>query len=185
MIRVWDPFVRVFHWGLVAAFVLAWFTADENEALHEWAGYAVLALIAVRVVWGFVGTRYARFGQFVRGPRAVTAYLRDIMRGQEPRYIGHNPAGAAMILAILLTISGTAFTGWLMAEPSREAMLPAPPQAVAPAFADEGEGDGDAGEDVLEDLHETLANLMLLLITLHVGGSCSPHSGIERTSSAP
>jgi cytochrome b len=170
MIRVWDPLVRVFHWGLVGAFALAWITAEESGGLHEWAGYAALLLIAVRVLWGFVGTRYARFKQFVRAPGAVMTYLGESLRGSEPRYIGHNPAGAAMILVILLTMSGTAFTGWLLAEPSRQAMLPALPQIVAPALADENEGYGAAGEETLEEVHEILANLMLLLIALHVGG---------------
>lgn len=108
MIRVWDLLVRVLHWGLVAAFALAWLTAEENEGLHELAGYAVLALIAVRVVWGFVGSRYARFRQFVRGPGTFVDYLREAIRGREPRYIGHNPAGAVMIVALLLTMSATA-----------------------------------------------------------------------------
>ena len=172
-LRVWDPLVRVFHWGLVAAFATAWLTADEVQPIHEVAGYTVAGLVALRLIWGFADSRYARFTQFVKGPGATLAYLGSMLRRQEPRYLGHNPAGAAMIVALLLTLSGTAFTGWLMAEPDRVAMLPALPQIVSPAWADD---DGDEyGEErevegPLKELHETLANLMLLLLAAHVGG---------------
>lgn len=93
-------------------------------------------------------------------------------KGQERRYLGHNPAGAVMIVAILVTLSGTALTGWLMEEPARTPMLPGLSQVVAPARADDG-GEyraGDRAEGQLKDVHETLANLMLLLVALHVGG---------------
>jgi cytochrome b len=171
-VRVWDPVVRVFHWGLVVAFVIVWLSADELQPLHEISGYVIAALIAVRVLWGFIGTRYARFTQFLRGPSTTARYLSDTVNGREARYIGHNPAGAVMIVAILITLSGTAFTGWLMAEPDRQAFLPDLLQITSTAYADEDEyGEyGEEGEEVLEELHETLANLMLLLIALHVGG---------------
>lgn len=172
-VRVWDPLVRVFHWGLVAAFATAWLTADEVQPVHEFAGYTVAGLVAFRLFWGFAGSRYARFSQFVKGPEATLAYLGSMLRGGERRYLGHNPTGAAMIMALLLTLSGTAFTGWLMAEPDRVAMLPALPQIVAPAWADDdGDeyGEGREVESPLKEVHETLANLMLLLAALHVGG---------------
>ena len=178
MIRVWDPLLRVFHWGLVLAFAIARLSAEEIQPVHEFAGYVVAGLIAFRLIWGLVGPHYARFTQFLRGPGAVRAYLGDVMRGREARYIGHNPAGAAMVVALLVTLSGTAFTGWLMEEPQRQAMLPDLPAIVAPAFADSdedeeygeyGEGRGEA-EGPLKEVHEVFANLMLLLIALHVGG---------------
>lgn len=170
-VRVWDPLVRVFHWSLVAAFATAWLTADELETTHEIAGYVVAGLVAFGLIWGIVGGRYARFAQFLKGPAAILAYLGDMARGRERRYLGHNPAGAAMILVLLVTLSGTAFTGWLMAERGRVAMLPDLPQIVAPAFADDdGHKPGAGGEEVLEELHEILANLMLLLAAVHVGG---------------
>jgi cytochrome b len=171
--RIWDPLVRVFHWGLVAAVATAWLTADEVQPVHEFAGYTVAGLVAFRLIWGFAGSRYARFAQFVKGPGATRAYLRSMLRGNERRYLGHNPAGAAMIVALLLTLSGTAFTGWLMAEPGRMAMLPALPQIVAPAWADDDGDDHGEGREVegpLKEVHETLANLMLLLVAAHIGG---------------
>ncbi|WP_232823113.1 cytochrome b/b6 domain-containing protein [Oceanibium sediminis] len=170
-VRVWDPLVRLFHWGLVAAFAIAWLSADEVQPVHEIAGYAIAALVAFRLVWGLVGSRHARFAQFLKGPRETLAYLGDMVRRRERRYLGHNPAGAAMIVALLVTLSGTAFTGWLLEEPDRVAMLPALPQIVAPAWADDdGHGTRGDAEEALEEVHETLANLMLLLAALHVGG---------------
>lgn len=174
-VRVWDPLVRVFHRSLVAAFATAWLTADELQPVHEIAGYVVAGLVAFRLVWGIVGSRYARFVQFLKGPGGTLAYLGDMARGKERRYLGHNPAGAAMIVALLLTLSGTAFTGWLMEEPDRMTMLPDAAWIVAPASADDDGDEHDDGErsevgGPLKEVHEMLATLMLLLAALHVGG---------------
>lgn len=174
-IRVWDPLLRVFHWGLVVAFAGAWLTSEESQQLHEIAGYAVIGLLAFRLIWGLAGSRYARFAQFVRGPSATLSYAGDMLRGRERRYVGHNPAGAVMVVVLLLTLAGTAYTGWLMENPGRRAALPALPQLVTQAFADE-EGEEEAGYGgsisgaPVEEIHETLANLLLLLVALHVGG---------------
>ncbi len=180
-VRVWDPLVRVFHWALVAAFATAWLTAEEVQPVHEFAGYTVAGLVAFRLVWGLVGGRYARFARFVKGPRETLAYLGDMVRGKERRYLGHNPAGAAMIVALLVTLAGTAFTGWLMAEPDPGATRPDMSQIAAPAGTSPARTDDDAGEygeegergeadGTLKEIHEVLANLMLLLVALHVGG---------------
>lgn len=170
-VRVWDPLVRIFHWSLVASFAVAWLSAEELSTVHEIAGYTVAGLVALRLVWGFVGSRYARFTQFIKGPGATMAYLGDMLRGKERRYLGHNPAGAAMVLALLMALSATAFTGWLLEEPARLSMLPDLPQIVAPAYADDdGDSYGGSSSELIEEMHETFANLMLLLVALHVGG---------------
>ncbi len=145
-IRVWDVLVRVFHWSLVAGIAGAWLTSEDGGRLHEFIGYAVAGLVGLRLVWGIIGTHYARFSQFVRGPRATLAYLKQLLKGHAPRHIGHNPAGAAMIVALLLVISGTAITGWMM---------------TLDAFF---------GAEWLEEVHEALATLILLLVGLHVAG---------------
>ena len=171
-IRVWAPLIRVFHWGLVAAFVVAYLSAEELSKVHEIAGYVVAGLIAFRLIWGLVGSKYARFAQFLRGPADTISYIGDVLRGKERRYLGHNPAGAVMTVALLLTLSATAFTGWLLQEPDRVAMLPDLPQTVSPAYADDDDDEGynGGGSEILEEAHEVLANLMLLMIAIHVGG---------------
>lgn len=145
-VPVWDPFVRVYHWVQAALIAAAWLSADEWKSLHEWLGYAVALLVALRLVWGFVGPRRARFSDFVRGPRAVLAYLRDLAAGREPRMLGHNPAGGAMIVALLATIAATALTGWLQ---------------TTNAFW---------GSEAVEALHEGLATAILVLVAGHVLG---------------
>src|SRR3546814_9335809 len=90
--RVWDPLVRVFHWSLVATFVVAWLTGDELEQLHEAAGYVIIALLGIRVLWGIVGTAHARFADFVYRPAQVVSYLADTARLRDRRYqIGRAP----------------------------------------------------------------------------------------------
>lgn len=168
-VRVWDPLLRLFHWGLVASFAVAWLTTDEGRALHETAGYIAGGLIAFRLVWGLMGPRYARFSQFIRGPRTVIGYVGNMIVGRERRYLGHNPAGALMIVALLISLAGTIYTGWLLVEPSETAMLPA---VVTPAFAEEHEGGSrrEGGRGAVRDLHGALAYLTLLLVVLHISG---------------
>src|SRR5512140_848312 len=107
-IKVWDPLVRVFHWSLATLFLTAYLTGEDAGQMHIAAGYAIAGLIALRIVWGFVGPRHARFSNFVRPPQEVLAYLRDVAQLRAPRYLGHNPAGSAMIIALLVMLVGTA-----------------------------------------------------------------------------
>ena len=157
---VWDPLVRTFHWTLVTAYALAWATGDDWMNLHEIAGYTVGGLLLFRLFWGLVGTRHARFGDFVRPPREVLRYLRDVALFRAPRYVGHNPAGGAMVLALLVTLLLTVITG-VLALGGEEFRGPAVGLATTL---------GDAGAGFLEEAHEVLANLTLLLVFAHVGG---------------
>lgn len=145
-VKVWDPFVRVFHWSLAGLFVLAYATGGEIESVHVAAGYTIGGLIAARIIWGFIGPRHARFSNFVRPPWEVLAYLRDVVLLRAPRYIGHNPAGGAMIVALLLALSGTCVTGYMMTT------------------------DAYWGSKWLGDIHETLANVTVGLVVAHVLG---------------
>ena len=114
MIRVWDPLTRAFHWMLAFGFATAWFSAERWEGLHDAAGYFVGALLAFRLIWGFVGGRYARFAQFLRRPSVVIAYLKAIASGSEARFLGHNPAGGAMIAVMLAGLAAGVVTGWML-----------------------------------------------------------------------
>ncbi|QAU47102.1 cytochrome b/b6 domain-containing protein [Bradyrhizobium guangzhouense] len=146
MVKVWDPFVRIFHWSLACLFVLAYATGDEIARVHIAAGYAIAGLLAIRIIWGFVGPRHARFSKFVRPPREVLAYLRDLALLRAPRYIGHNPAGGAMILALMIALAGTCATGYMMTT------------------------DAYWGSKLIEHVHEFLANLNVGLVVAHVLG---------------
>ena len=145
-VRVWDPLVRIFHWSLVLAFFGAYVLGDDGGTLHQALGYAVLGLVAFRIVWGFVGSRYARFAGFVPSPRGLVAYARDVVARREARHFGHNPAGAAMIVAMLLALVATGVTGWLQTT------------------------DAFWGSEAMETVHKACANGMLALIGLHVAG---------------
>ena len=159
-IKVWDPLVRVFHWGLVAAFAIAYLTEDDFLLVHVWAGYTLLGLIVVRVVWGFIGSRHARFSDFVTRPRAAIRYLLDTVRLRARRYIGHNPIGGAMVVVLLFSLVATAMTGMGIYGVEHHA------GPLAGWFA----GGGERWEDTLEEVHEFFANFTLLLVFVHVLG---------------
>ena len=146
LIRVWDPAVRLFHWSLVLTFAVAWLSANAWEDLHTWAGFAAAGLIALRLVWGVIGTPYARFRQFVRPPKETVVYLKAIAAAKEARCVGHNPAGGAMIIALILAMSATALTGWLLTT------------------------DAFWGVRWMQKLHERSADGIMLLVVVHVAG---------------
>lgn len=143
-VRVWDPFVRLFHWGLVASFGTAWWFTEHIGWLHKGAGYVALALVAARIGWGFAGRGHARFDSFVPGPRRLFAYLAALVRGREPRHLGHNPAGAVMILFLMAAVLGIGVTGWMM---------------TLDAFW---------GDETVETTHTWLVDIALAAVVVHV-----------------
>lgn len=145
-VKVWDLFVRVFHWSLVVLFATAYLTGDEIERVHIAAGYAIAGLLVSRIVWGLIGPPHARFANFVRSPRAAFGYLRAAVRLQPRRYIGHNPAGGLMVVALIAMLAMTCVTGYLMTI------------------------DAYWGSKVIEDVHGALANGTVALVVLHVLG---------------
>jgi cytochrome b len=177
-VRVWDPLIRIGHWVLVAAFATAYLTEGEPAWLHTTAGYAIAAIVALRIAWGFVGPRRARFADFVTGPGQVIAYLRGLATGRAERHLGHSPAGGAMTLALLAALAATAVTGMgsLAAEEGRGplagivAQAPADHGGAAERGAEHGEDDHGEGGEAWEEIHEVAANATLLLILVHVGG---------------
>ncbi|MFA5121775.1 cytochrome b/b6 domain-containing protein [Zavarzinia sp.] len=113
LVRVWDPVVRLFHWSVVAGVALDYFLLDTGKAAHRYVGYGVAAVLAIRIVWGFVGSVHARFRDFVAPPGVVLGHLADLAGGRERRYVGHNPAGGAMILVLMALLAAIAVTGWM------------------------------------------------------------------------
>lgn len=161
-VKVWDPLVRVFHWLLVLAFFTAYLTEGEDETLtlHTWAGYTVAGLILVRLVWGFMGTRHARFSDFVTRPAVVKDYLLSVLRLHPRRYLGHNPAGGLMVIALLISLLATVSSGM---------SLYAIEEQAGPLAAWLG-GLGESWEEVFEGVHEFFANFTLFLAVVHVAG---------------
>lgn len=143
-ILVWDVPVRVFHWLMVASFAGAYLTAESERwrLLHVTLGYTMAGLVGFRIFWGLVGTRYARFSSFLRGPQAIARYLKSLVSGKPEHHTGHNPAGALAILAMLLLTLAVTASGWAVYN--------------------------DVAGKWLEETHEVAANVMLTVIGVHI-----------------
>jgi cytochrome b len=159
-VKVWDPLVRLFHWSLVVAFALAYATAeDEWIDVHVIAGYVVLGLVVFRILWGVIGPKHARFGDFVRSPAAVLGYLRELLRLRAPRYLGHNPAGGMivvmfLVMLLVITLTGMAYYGVEDSAGPLAGLITLSPDTA----------------HWLEEVHEFAANFTVALVALHVCG---------------
>lgn len=143
-VKVWDPLVRLFHWTVALGCIANLTILREVKVAHRYVGYAVLAAVAIRLVWAFVGTQHARLTDFAPSPRRLASYLRSLVRGREPRYIGHNPAGAVMMLTLIGLVGLCGVTGWMMGL------------------------DAFWGEGWVEAMHEGAANVILVMAIVHV-----------------
>jgi cytochrome b len=145
-ILVWDWPIRVFHWSLAICIFIAYFTGESERfsVLHQTLGYAAAGLLAFRLVWGFTGTRYARFSEFITGPSDVFNYLKSIRNGHAEHYTGHNPVGGLAVFILIALAVITSFTAWSIA-------------------------DGDA-QGWLEELHELSANTLMTVVAFHITG---------------
>ncbi len=145
-VKVWDPVVRAFHWCLVGLFTFSFLTGDEWTSAHVVSGYAILGIISVRILWGIVGSEHARFSNFIYSPRVVVRFLLDTARLRAKRYLGHNPAGGAMVLALLSMMACVGLTGYMMTT------------------------DVFWGVEWVEDVHKTLVYMTIAMVCLHVAG---------------
>jgi len=172
-VPVWDPLVRLFHWTLFVSFCAAWFTEGELfedlqdrlsgewlQLVHIWAGYTIAGLLVFRLLWGFVGPRYARFSDFVYSPGIVLAYVRDVLTLRARRTLGHNPAGGAMIVALLLGLTATVVTGLALYGADK---------GLGPLAAILAES-SDEAIDTIKEAHELATNFTLLLVAGHLLG---------------
>lgn len=142
-VKVWDIFVRLFHWSLVLCIVLNFFVLKDEETLHQVVGYVASSLVVLRVVWGFIGSRYARFADFFPTPSRLQRHVSALKEGRHPQYIGHNPLGALMIFGLMATVVGLGVTGWLQGT------------------------DAFFGEEWLQELHEALAYVLVIAAGMH------------------
>ncbi|TSE27003.1 cytochrome b/b6 domain-containing protein [Tepidimonas aquatica] len=144
---VWDPVVRLFHWSLVACVLLNQFVLEAGETPHRWVGYAAAALVGLRLLWGVIGSRHARFADWWPTPARLRAHVRGLLAGQPDDHPGHNPLGALMMLALMALVLALGVTGWLQGT------------------------DAFFGEEWLQELHEGLANTLLMAAGVHAAAA--------------
>lgn len=176
--RRWDPIVKITHWGVAAVVVCNALIVGEGSIAHIYAGYTLAGLLALRVLWGVIGTRPARFASFPPSPARALAHLRAIRAGQREQHVSHNPLGALMayalwaVLAVIIA-SGIAMAG---APPAIDSTMTASQIISGEEHGEEygehreGGEEGEEGEDVFEEVHEIAVNLLYILILLHIGG---------------
>ena len=159
-IKVWDILVRIFHWSLALSFFIAYVAEDFFFSLHVYASYLIILLLFVRIIWGLIGTRYARFSDFIYPLKTIKAFLKDSFLFKAQRYIGHNPAGGVMVILLMLSLVITITTGM--------AVYGAEDQSgpMASWFSQTSK----FWADVFEELHEFFANVTLLLVFIHIAG---------------
>jgi len=156
-IRVWDPFVRLFHWSLVSCVLLNFFVIDDGEEIHQWLGYTASALVIARIFWGFIGSKYARFADFFPTPQRLRSHLSAMRARQSDPHPGHNPLGAMMMLLLIALVLSLGITGYLQGT------------------------DRFWGEEWLQELHEALATTLIGFAGLHALAAIVM-SRIERTN---
>ncbi len=186
-IKVWDILVRAFHWSLVLAFIISYVSGEDESDLHIYSGYLVLALISMRVLWGIMGSKYARFSNFLHSKKVVIEYLKSLLGKNPIHYVGHNPAGGWMVVALLVSLFATTVTGLqlyaveegegpfayiatdtelvsMIREGNERTITYVSESPKKTLVNDENE------EKFWEEIHEFFANFTLLLVFIHVGG---------------
>ena len=171
-VRIWDPLVRISHWALVLLVGAAFFTAEEWPETHEAIGYTVGAVVVLRILWGLVGPRHARFSDFVYRPSKVVSYLRDLLAFRGSRYVGHSPAGGAMVVALLLTVAAIVGTGIIADQQAETAAIGQTVSASqSPAGTPVAAGsEKREQESLVGEIHGALTDFLFFLVALHFAG---------------
>jgi len=171
-VRVWDLVVRFGHWMLAALFFTAYLTEGKPTWLHTSAGYGILIVVAFRVLWGFIGSKHARFADFLYPIADVRAYLNGLMARAPKHYIGHNPAGGLMILVLLAVLTTTAGSGmaYFAAEKGRGPVAAAAALMRGEQLRDDGRYAKVGNKRFWHETHEILANATLALVLVHIAG---------------
>ena len=182
-IQVWDLLVRIFHWLFVLFVLIAFLTGDEKSSIHRYVGYTVLGLIIARIVWGFIGSKHARFKDFIYPPARTIKYLKELLQGSPQYYIGHNPAAGWMVLlllALLFVVCGTGHMAYQTEDQSlsahRNNIFPIVKYAHADSDTDSDDGEykenkKDDEDEFWEEFHEASSYTLLSLILLHIAGA--------------
>lgn len=170
----WDPVVKLTHWSIVAAVLTNAVFTEEGSSAHVWVGYALAAILGLRLLWGLIGPAEARFTAFLPNFGRVRAHLREIRAGVRNEHKSHNPLGALMVYSIWACLIVIIATGISMAGLPSLAESRGEPVSASSLEYERGEGreyeDEDHEEGLAEEIHETAANLLYLLILLHLGG---------------
>ena len=181
--KVWDIFVRTFHWTLVGSMIGLYLSGDDFESVHTILGYFVICLVLLRIIWGFIGTKHARFHDFLYRPSKIYHYLKSLINGNPTHYIGHNPAGGLMVIVMLMSLLVTTFTGLkTLGSEGKGPLANAGISIFRFAYADEDEHDDDdqkhetghhqkkQKEEFWEEIHESMTSFMIFLIITHLVG---------------
>jgi len=183
-VKVWDILVRLFHWSLVITFVVAYVTSEDGNIWHIYSGHAVLGLIVFRMLWGLIGSKYARFSNFIYSPGVVLKYIKQLTTKNPKHYMGHNPAAGYMVIALLLSLLVVTVSG-LKLYAVEEGLGPLAGAGsefviINKAYADEDEDEdeeegyrregNEQGGEFWEEVHEASTNFTLFLIFLHIAG---------------
>lgn len=175
-LRRWDPVVKVTHWSIVAAILANALLTEEGSGPHIWIGYALAAVLALRLFWGLIGPAEARFSAFPPSLHRAFGHVRDIRAGSNGVHRSHNPLGALMVYAIWTVLGVIIASGIAIAGPPSTAFLDQaerPSEAGQHAVVERGDGDrGAKGEEegIWGEVHETAVNLLYILIVLHLAG---------------
>jgi cytochrome b len=187
-VKVWDIFIRIFHWTLVGSIIGLYLSGEEFKSVHIRLGYFVTCLVLARIIWGFVGTKHARFNNFLYRPRTIYDYLKSLIKGNPKHYLGHNPAGGIMTIVMLITLLVTVFTGLKTLAMEGKGPLATTDISISRVvYADEDEHDNDPvyrdgqhykdghrqkeqKDELWEDIHELMTSFIIFLIIVHVGG---------------
>lgn len=181
-VQVWDLPVRFFHWSLVFFFCFSYFTGEEETVWHSYSGYAIIALVTFRVIWGFIGSKYARFADFIYSPKATHEYTLSLMKGAPKHYFGHNPLAALMVFALIGSLALTTFSGLkAYALEGKGPLANLEVQIISNAVADDDDDEDERHprhnyefeeeeDEFWEEVHEFFANFTLMLVFVHIIG---------------
>ncbi|AJY47391.1 cytochrome b/b6 domain-containing protein [Martelella endophytica] len=184
----WDPVVRLSHWIIAIAVIVNGLISKPGGTVHVWIGWIAMAVLVIRLVWGFIGPDEARFSSFLPDPRAAVSHLLAVLRGRPREYPSHNPAGTMMVYALWICLAAVIATGLIMTDAKTPVAIAKERAAVEQGdwsvMVTDGEGEGGTG-DIAKAIHETAANLMLVLALVHVAGVAAESYALRRNLVRP